>query len=82
MDKLTYKELTDMQGTKVMVEDNTFDYENQICVVSCSECIDTCPICGHSIIYGIVQLENNEFSFEYNAKGECDSGEFTVYKLD
>ena len=76
--ELSYKALLLMEGQEVVVHDCAYDIYDQICIVKL--------IHGRYLnkklkiidyVSGII-LENEEYKFEYDFRGECINGEFRV----
>ena len=72
MKELIYEDLLSMSGEKVLVEDNTYGYSQQECVVKINNYNDQI----------FITLDNVEYAFEYDENGKCKDGKFTVLKID
>lgn len=85
MRKLTYKALLLMNGYTVVVHDLEYDCYDQICEVQVEEkpliekCRKTTKV---RVPPSYIKLVNEEFTFIYNNRGNCENGEFEVYNYD
>ena len=77
--ELSYKALLFMEGQEVIVHDCEYDVYDQVCVIRLDHRYylnkKLKPV---NYVAGII-LENEEYRFEYDFKGECVNGEFRVY---
>lgn len=78
--KLSYKTLILMDGQKVIVHDLEYDAYDQLCEIKVikERLLNKITKKYQEYITKIV-LFNEEFTFEYDALGNCINGEFEVY---
>lgn len=77
--KLSYKALLYMDKMRVVVKDLENDIYDQLCTVNVCRAYEMGKN-SKLIDYVIgIDLENDEYVFSYDWKGNCINGEFTVY---
>lgn len=77
--KLSYRALLYMDKMRVVVKDLENDIYDQVCTVDVRKAYETNNK-GKIIDYVIgIDLENEEYKFSYDWKGNCIDGEFEVY---
>lgn len=77
--KLSYKALLYMDKMRVVVKDLKNDIYDQLCTIDVRKAYETDKN-GKIIDYIIgIDLENDEYVFSYDWKGNCINGDFEVY---
>ena len=77
--ELSYKALLLMEGQDVIVQDCTNDVYDQVCIVNLEHRYYFNKKMRQVWFIAGIRLENEEYIFQYNDRGECVDGEFRVY---